>query len=130
MSNPQEQVFIDKHARQINKIDKLVLGIKREYGSLRTFSPPQQMPIVTYTASVDGTKPLEACTDLSLLSASDLSKFQKVLSDHHSSQFLKLLTELSHVINDLYSSVEQHTKGDHFSDHPDYGDLEEFEHES
>ncbi len=131
MSNLQEQA--DKvvvQATQIKQIEKLVLDIKREYGSVRAFSSKRSMPIVTYTASVDGTKPIEACTDLSLLRSDAIRDLQETLTEHHNSQLLGLISELSHLLGDLYSSLSGSGSDGEFSDHPDYGGLKEFGNES
>lgn len=132
MSNLQSQddkVLVQ--AGQIKQVDKLVLDIKREYGSVRAFSAERVMPIVTYTASADGTTPMEACTDLALLRPDAVAEFQKILSEHHNSKLLKLISELSHLLNDLYGSLDpKESPREHFSEHPNYGDLEEFGNES
>lgn len=121
LQNEADKVVVN--AEQIKQIDKLVIDIKREYGSFRAFSSKRVMPIVTYTASVDGRNAIEACTDLSLLRPSVVKDLQAALSEHHNSLLLSLISELSYLLNDLYESLSETEKAEHFSDHPDYGDL-------
>ena len=163
LQNPYQDDKVVAQAGQIKQVDKLVLDIKREYGSVRAFSSQGLLPIVTYTASADGTTPMEACTDLSLLRPAAVAELQKILSEHHNSKLLKLISELSHLLNDLYGSLgaefapdvnnlfnqpapsgqpiagtggqpasqsDGERSREHFSDHPNYGDLEEFGDES
>lgn len=130
MSNLQNQDDkVVAQTGQIKQVDKLVLDIRREYASVRAFSAQGLLPIVTYTASADGTNPMEACTDLSLLRPAAVAEFQKILSEHHNSKLLKLISELSHLLNDLYGSLDPNELPGHISE-PNYGDLEEFGDES
>lgn len=86
----------DQISNHIERLEDALKMTKRHLASWRSFTAKSGLPIVTYNASIDGVKAMDAASDLSVLPEAEQSTISAILSDFHGEAVLKSLTELQH----------------------------------
>lgn len=84
----------DQITNHIERLEDALKMTKRHLASWRSFTTKSGLPIVTYNASIDGVKAMDAVSDLSVLPEAEQSTISAILSDHHGEAVLKSLIEL------------------------------------
>ena len=84
----------DQITNHIERLEDALTMTKRHLASWRSFTAKSGLPIVTYNASIDGVKAMDAVSDLSVLPEEQQSTISAILSDFHGEAVLRSLTEL------------------------------------
>ena len=95
----------DKIADYTETLEGMVTVVTRELAAWRSFADEsRELPIVTYSASVNGVKSVDVASDLSKLSTGDSQTIKSILSQHHGERVVKGL----HNIETLAKEFREH----------------------
>jgi hypothetical protein len=95
----------DKIADYTETLEGAVTSVTRELASWRSFADKsRELPIVTYRASLNGVKSVDAVSDLSELSAGDSQAVKSILSQHHGERAVRVL----HNIETIAKKFREH----------------------
>lgn len=100
----------NKIASYVESLEDAITMLKRNLASWNSFANKNSaLPIVTYQASVNGVKAMDAASDLSRLDPKDAEVVGEILATHHGGEVLASLE----AINTLSASFSTHlTDGD------------------
>ena len=100
----------NKIANYVESLEDAITMLKRNLASWNSFANKNSaLPIVTYQASVNGVKAMDAVSDLSRLDPKDAEVLGEILATHHGGEVLASLDAIS----TLSSSFSTHlTEGD------------------
>lgn len=98
----------DKIADYTETLEGAVTSVTRELASWRLFADKsRELPIVTYRASVNGVKSVDAVSDLSELSAGDSQAVKSILSQHHGERAVRVLHNIETIANKFREHLTQ-----------------------
>ena len=98
----------DKIADYTETLEGAVTSVTRELASWRLFADKsRELPIVTYRASVNGVKSVDAVSDLSELSAGDSQAVRSIFSQHHGERAVRVLHNVELIANKFREHLTQ-----------------------